>query len=107
MMTTGIVLTSASLPFLLVAAALSSAAYHDCIGDAAYEYRVSGGTVNGCQESLQTRGYAILGGTLVMLGVGIPLIIYGAKKVPDNAPQAVLVPWASPTAGGATLRLAL
>lgn len=106
-MATGIVLTSASLPFMLIAAAISSQAASDCAhgkttGNAAdYEQWRS------CQDARQSRGYAIVGTGIVMLGVGIPLIVYGAKKVPDGNATATLTPWMSPTAGGATFRLTL
>lgn len=110
-MTTGIVLTSATLPLMLIAGALSNRAYDDCIKD---QYASSNsGTVpsyygsNSCQDSRETRATAIIIGGIVGLGVGIPMIIYGAKKVPDSGPSATLTPWASPTAGGATLRLTL
>jgi hypothetical protein len=106
-MTTGIVLTSAALPFLLVGAALSNSTYQDCLEEHSYENRTTYTALDDCREGLQTRAYALLAGTVVMLGVGIPLIVYGAKKVPDDSSQALLIPWATPTAGGATLRLQL
>ena len=48
-------------------------------------------------------------GGLVLTAVGIPLIVYGAKQVPLNRPQATLrvLPWASPDSGGVRLRLDL
>ena len=59
----------------------------------------------------------IVGGlvaTAVLVGVGVPLIVIGAKKEPDpNAvpsPDAGVVyvsPWATPRAAGVGLRLAL
>lgn len=107
LMTTGIVLTSSSLPFLLITASLSSSAYDDCIDDLPADY---GSTYNGsfqdCHDSRQTRSLAIVLGTAALLGVGIPLIVYGAKKVP-NSEQATLTPWASPKSAGLTLRLSL
>jgi hypothetical protein len=108
-MTTGIVLTSSSLPFLLVTAVLSSNAYDDCISDLRGDHVVSSAQldpINDCTEARRTRSVAILLGTAAMLGVGIPLIVYGAKRVPDTE-RATLTPWVSPTAAGATLRLSL
>ncbi len=49
-----------------------------------------------------------IGGAL-LTAVGIPLIIYGGKSMPDvRASRSLeLQPWASPTAGGVRLRLTL
>lgn len=49
-----------------------------------------------------------IGGAVLTVG-GIPLIIYGAKSVPKQAPAAKLqvAPWATPEAGGVKLRLTL
>jgi len=48
-------------------------------------------------------------GGAILTAVGIPLIIYGAKTVPDeHASRSLeLQPWASPTSGGMRLRLTL
>jgi hypothetical protein len=62
----------------------------------------------------ECNGYSVpiyvlgIGGALLTT-VGIPLIIYGAKSLPDERPSGSLVlqPWASPTAGGVRLRLTL
>jgi hypothetical protein len=108
LMTTGIVLTSSSLPFLLLTAVLSSNAYDDCVSDVYADRLVSSAgldEIDDCQEARRTRSVAILLTTSAMLGVGIPLIVYGGKKVP--AEQATITPWLSPTAAGATLRLSL
>jgi hypothetical protein len=109
-MTTGIVLTSATIPLMLIAGALSNRAYDSCVKD---QYTTATSSPpsyygsNSCQDARETRATAIIIGGIVGLGVGIPMIIYGAKKVPDGGPTATLTPWASPTAGGATLRLSL
>jgi len=49
-----------------------------------------------------------IGGAL-LTAAGVPLIIYGAKKVPDDAPRATLqvLPWAGPGSSGLRLRLTL
>jgi hypothetical protein len=39
--------------------------------------------------------------------VGIPLIVYGAKKVPLEPPRATLAPWLTPHAAGLRLSLRL
>lgn len=46
-------------------------------------------------------------GGLVLTAAGIPLIVYGSKKLPLNPPSATLhvQPWASPGSGGLRLRL--
>lgn len=46
-------------------------------------------------------------GGLVLTAAGIPLIVYGAKRLPLNPPRASLhlQPWASPGSGGLRLRL--
>lgn len=48
-------------------------------------------------------------GGAVLTAAGIPLIIYGAKSVPNGAPRASLhvLPWAGPTSSGLRLRLDL
>jgi hypothetical protein len=109
-MTTGIVLTSAAVPLMLIAGALSNRAYDSCVKD---QYTTSSSSPssfydsNPCRDARDTRGTAIIIGGIIGLGVGIPMIIYGAKKVPASGATATLTPWATPTAGGATLRLTL
>lgn len=104
-MTAGIVMTAGALPLGLVGAYLSDQSYKECLRDAvptgtsqSFQYD------NDCENSRETRNVVI--GVLVIatIGVGIPLIVYGAKRVP-NEPQATLTPWVSPTAAGATLRV--
>jgi hypothetical protein len=48
-------------------------------------------------------------GGAVLTAAGIPLIIYGAKNVPNAPPRASLsvLPWAGPTSSGLRLRLDL
>jgi hypothetical protein len=109
-MTTGIVLTSAALPIALMAAFVSDKAYQDCISDLPANHVLvtaeQAERGNDCRSSQKFRAYAIAGTAIAMIGVGIPLIVYGAKKVP-NAEQAMLTPWLSPTSAGAILRLPL
>jgi hypothetical protein len=49
-----------------------------------------------------------IGGALLSVG-GIPLILYGAKKLPNDAPKATLhvLPWVGPESSGLRLRLEL
>jgi hypothetical protein len=47
-------------------------------------------------------------GGAVLVGAGVPMIIYGAKSVPSKpASRAQLLPWATPQSGGLRLRLTL
>jgi hypothetical protein len=39
--------------------------------------------------------------------IGIPLIVYGAKKLPLEGASAALAPWLTPSAAGLSLRLRL
>lgn len=43
----------------------------------------------------------------VLIGAGIPMIIYGAKTMPAKKVALELSPWASPQSGGLKLRLTL
>jgi hypothetical protein len=51
--------------------------------------------------------YGSLVSAFVLVGVGVPLLVIGAKKEPvdDSEATAVIAPWATPTAGGVSLRL--
>jgi hypothetical protein len=47
-------------------------------------------------------------GGAVLVGAGVPMIIYGAKNVPTKpVTRAQLLPWATPQSGGVRLRLTL
>jgi hypothetical protein len=47
-------------------------------------------------------------GGAVLVGAGVPMIIYGAKSVPAKPTgRAQLLPWATPQSGGLRLRLTL
>ena len=89
MMAAGIVLTSAA-PIVLVVGALSSTC------NRRYE--------ESCEGS-QQRMLAFLIGTAALLGVGIPLIVIGAKRVPAGRVSAL--PWVAPHNAGLQLRLDL
>jgi hypothetical protein len=51
--------------------------------------------------------YSSLAGAFVLVGVGVPLLVIGAKKEPvdASAASAIIAPWATPTSGGLSLRL--
>lgn len=103
-MTTGIVLTAAAPTLLVFGAVLSEEALNDC--NARNTSAVS--SYSDCQDASKARGYFILGTSLVMLGVGIPLIVVGGKKIPlEPAAQAHVVPWVSPQSAGLALHVSL
>lgn len=52
--------------------------------------------------------YGSLLTSVVLLGVGIPLIVIGGKKEPESEHlSATVTPWATPSAAGIGLRLDL
>lgn len=61
-----------------------------------------------CLTEREALGYIVMGGGFGLVAGGIPLIIWGADKVP-NEPQAeaTLRPWLGPTGGGLSLRLSM
>jgi hypothetical protein len=100
MMVGGIVMTSlSSVAFavaLLGGLASSTCDNYDYYGSASYSY------YRDCNYDGLIYGGLVTG--LVLAGVGIPLIVTGAKREPRTASVA---PWATPNAGGLSLRLAL
>jgi hypothetical protein len=48
---------------------------------------------------------ALLLGSLGLIGIGVPMIVIGAKR--ENAPRVAVAPWASLGQGGLRLQLAL
>jgi hypothetical protein len=90
LMATGIVLTALG-PMVFVVGALSS----QCGGD---------GSSGGCDEARQRLvGVALV--SLALIGVGIPLIVVGAKRVPVR--QVTVGPWLAPRQAGLQLHVAL
>jgi hypothetical protein len=101
LMAVGIVMTSVG-PLLLVTAALNHS--HEGCVDGRDPTEVS------CETRTEPSTYALAIGGVVFIAAGIPLIVYGAKRVPGSAPltaRAALVPWATPDAAGVRLRLEL
>jgi S1-C subfamily serine protease len=97
MMVGGIVMTSLTPVALLVAVA-GSANKTVCQSRASNSFDRYGSTSEDCSK----HNGAIYGGLLmgaVLAGVGIPLIVVGAKKVPAR-PTATLNPWLSPESAG-------
>ncbi len=104
MMTAGIIVTSAA-PVVLVAGVLASTnALDGCRASVATGYSVD--SYQECDQESAHRIYAVLAVSAVMLGAGIPMIIIGAKKVPNTpADNALLLPYAAPGRAGLTLHV--
>jgi hypothetical protein len=99
-MALGIVMTSVG-PLLLAVAALNHS--HEGCADGRDPTEVD------CETRTEPSTYALAISGAVFIGGGIPLIVYGAKRVPaaPPVPRASVVPWATPTAAGLRLRLEL
>jgi hypothetical protein len=61
----------------------------------------------GCDDDYDPTIYGSLLTGVVLLGVGIPLLVIGAKKEPveENVAQATITPWLTPNAAGVGLRI--
>ena len=100
-MALGIVMTSVG-PLLLAVAALNHS--HECCADGRDPTEVD------CETRTEPSTYALAISGAVFIGGGIPLIVYGAKRVPGAGTppaRASLMPWATPNAAGVRLRLEL
>jgi hypothetical protein len=111
MMAGGIVMTSLS-PVALLVAAFGSLGKSLCEvdnGDAAYNG--SSASVSYRYKDCSSYDTTIYGGLIsavVLVGVGVPLIVIGAKKEPvDPGATATLQPWAAPSTAGLSLRVDL
>jgi len=62
-----------------------------------------------CDSDYDATIYGALLSAVVLAGVGIPLLVIGAKKEPveDDDMTATISPWATPTAAGVGLRIDL
>jgi hypothetical protein len=97
MLITGIALVVAA-PVLFIVAVESAAELNPCPDD------VSGG----CAQPSNDGAIAWTIGGVAALGVGIPLIVIGAKQETEPArTAATLSPWANPDGAGLRLRLSL
>jgi hypothetical protein len=62
----------------------------------------------GCDEDYDPTIYGGLLTGVALIGVGIPLLVIGAKKEPvEMPPTATISPWATPEAAGVSLRIDL
>lgn len=111
MMAGGIVMTSLS-PVALLVAAVGSLGKSLCEVDNS-DARYSGSSASVSYRYKDCSGYdaTIYGGLIsavVLVGVGVPLIVVGAKKEPvDPGVTATLQPWATPSTAGLSLRVNL
>jgi hypothetical protein len=66
-------------------------------------------TFSTCDDAYNPTIYGALVSAAVLLGVGIPLLVIGAKKEPadDSGASATISPWATPSAAGVGLRIDL
>jgi len=111
-MVAGIVMVSTA-PIALLAALAASNSQDSC--DSRLQSDYPGGVLPTSQRYRvdDCNGYSVpmyvfgIGGA-VLAAVGIPLIVYGSKNLP-NAPAAHVrvLPWATPQAGGLRLQLTL
>jgi hypothetical protein len=104
MMAAGIVMVSIS-PIPLIAGAIYSLEGSVCRTSDRAIYGSDGG-----RDCSHYRTAAILYTvtSLALIGVGVPLIVIGAKRVPAKEPwQAQVVPYATPEGAGLRLRLDL
>ena len=104
MMVGGIIMTSLT-PVALIVAAGASLSASLCHVDR-YDYD----TGNTYRDNCNNDGliYGALVTAAVLVGVGVPLIVIGAKKEPAGMQaKAIVAPWATPTAAGLGLRVNL
>jgi hypothetical protein len=104
----GIVAVSLGSLLVLAGTLAVDAAGPNCGSELTTNFEVAPGSYNSCVHDKKTRGYILAVSGAVMAGGGIPLIIWGAKSVPD-APgtQAALNLWLSPYHAALSLELDL
>jgi hypothetical protein len=111
MMVGGIVMTSVA-PVALAIAMLGSLGKSFCEADSRHvSYSGNSAGVSYGYRSCSGYDTTIYGGlisALVLVGVGVPLIVVGAKKEPVGpGATATLQPWAAPSTAGLSLRVDL
>jgi hypothetical protein len=104
----GIVMTSIGPLVALVGAALVASASDRCAREYSRESLSGESDFEGCVSTRETGGYVVAATGIAITAVGIPLIIWGAKKEP-NLPEAAgsISTWVSPSSAGLRLRLSL
>ncbi len=107
MMAGGIVMVSLA-PLALFSTILASARESVCEGE---EPALDGTRHVGSHcGRYRVAKFGLLAGGAALLGVGIPLIVIGAKREPEHRPstaQATISSWLTPNAAGVGLRLDL
>jgi hypothetical protein len=110
MMAGGIVMVS-FVPIALLVSLVANAQQTVCeVGDYQYGYDENGvyGRISTAGSGCDDYDKTIYGGLIsaaVLAGVGIPLIVIGAKKEPVNQVEARITPWATPHGAGVGLRI--
>lgn len=102
MMAAGIVMVSIS-PIPLIAGLLYSATGAVCRGS---DRAIDGSNDRDCSH-YGTATIVYTSTALVLIGVGVPLIVIGAKRVPERDPEVAVLPYATPEGAGLRLRLQL
>jgi hypothetical protein len=110
MMAGGIVLTSLA-PVAMIVAAVGSIEKSSCQLDNDTYYGSGSSSITYRGGDCSRYDATIYGGLVAMvafLGVGIPMIVIGAKREPARpAGTAAVTPWASTSSAGLSLRLRL
>jgi hypothetical protein len=91
MMTGGIVLISAGGLGIIIGSTVALSAGSSCTFD------FTGSCTR--DTSAQTAGYGAMIGGIISLAVGIPLLVYGAKKVPARGDVPPRAAWVGAPAG--------
>ena len=109
LMVTGIVMASVGVGALIGALTLG-VLESTCRRDLKDEYPDNVAPASAVDERERCNSYddpllGLTAGGLLLTGVGLPLLIVGAKKVPVT--QARVSPWLTPRSGGLTLQLSL
>ena len=113
MMVGGIVMTASGPVVWLVGLILVTSAHMSCLGNSSYHgdtygySAVQASELNACRNRAANQSYGVLIGGAVLIGAGIPMIVYGAKKVPDTSLTASVAPWLAPGQAGLQLRVDL
>jgi len=92
MLVAGIVLASAA-PIVLVVGVLTTSCHYSSLDSSS----------SGCDANARLLAFGL--GAAALVGIGVPLIVIGAKRVPVR--QVSIAPWLAPRQAGLQLHLAL
>ena len=105
LMVGGIVVTSVG-PLLWMAGLLISVSENTtCLTAAGGSYDTT--VRERCRDRANGSALGVLLAGTVLVGAGIPIIIYGAQKVPDTSVTASVAPWLAAGQAGLQLRVEL